>query len=80
MTGLWEFFGIGGQIRYLLTEPVHLWYLYAAAALYLSHRRFMFAQNASRKQYHYALILAFFAGFRGDGSAQVGMTPNIGNH
>lgn len=57
----WE--GPRALARYLLTMPVHLWYLYAAAALYvLTPVLYVFAQHAGRRLYLYALGLSFLLG------------------
>ena len=55
--------GTAALTVYLLTQPVHLWYLYAAAALYLfTPVFFVFAEHAGRSLYRYALALCFFFG------------------
>lgn len=55
--------GLRAAAVYLLTQPVHLWYLYAAAALYLfTPVFFVFAENAGRRLWHYCLALCFFFG------------------
>ncbi len=55
--------GAAALAVYLLTQPVHLWYLYAAAALYLfTPVFFVFAKHAGRSVYRYALTLCFFFG------------------
>ena len=48
---------------YLLTEPVHLWYLYAAAALcILTPALIPFVRSADASEYRYALTLCFVIG------------------
>lgn len=55
--------GIADLLRFLLTEPVHLWYIYAAVALYLFTPLFqVFCRNANRREYLYALVLTFIFG------------------
>lgn len=55
--------GLRAAAVYLLTQPIHLWYLYAAAALYLfTPVFFVFAENAGRRLWHYCLALCFFFG------------------
>ncbi len=55
--------GAAALAVYLLTQPVHLWYLYAAAALYLfTPVFFVFAEHAGRSVYRYALFLCFLFG------------------
>ena len=50
-------------LRYLLTQPIHLWYLYAAMGLCLfAPILSVFACGASRRQFTYALALTFFLG------------------
>lgn len=52
-----------GLFTYLLTEPVHLWYCYATAALYIfTPVLYIFHKNADRRQYKYALVLCFLLG------------------
>lgn len=54
---------LSGLGVYLLTEPIHLWYLYAAMALYLfTPVLAVFYRAADRRTYLYALALTFFAG------------------
>jgi surface polysaccharide O-acyltransferase-like enzyme len=46
----------GDVIRYLLTQPTHLWYLYALAGLWLLLPPLQtFARHASEEEYRYAL-------------------------
>ena len=55
--------GAAALAVYLLTQPVHLWYLYAAAALYLfTPVFFVFAEHAGRSVYRYAIFLCFLFG------------------
>ena len=55
--------GLRAAAVYLLTQPVHLWYLYAAAVLYLfTPVFFVFAENAGRRLWQYCLALCFFFG------------------
>ncbi len=57
------FEGAKAAVKYLLTQPMHLWYLYAAAALYVfTPVFFVFARSAGRQEWHYALALFFFFG------------------
>lgn len=50
-------------VKYLLTQPFHIWYLYAAIGLYLFTPVFqVFTKNAGKPQYHYALGLTFLFG------------------
>ena len=47
---------VGGVIRYLLTQPTHLWYLYALAGLWLLLPPLQsFARHASEGEYRYTL-------------------------
>lgn len=49
--------------KYLLTEPVHLWYLWAAAALYLmTPVLYVFCSHASKAVYQYTLVGTFLLG------------------
>ena len=58
-----SFTGIKDLLSYLLTEPTHLWYLYATLALYLfTPLLFVFHKSASRNEYRYALLLSFLFG------------------
>jgi len=55
--------GIRNLLTYLLTEPVHLWYCYAAITLYIfTPLLYVFCKNASQKEYLYALALTFCFG------------------
>lgn len=50
-------------LKYLLTEPVHLWYCYATIALYLvTPVLYVFSKNATPKEYRYAILLTFIFG------------------
>ena len=54
----WRPAGAGEVVYRLLTEPVHLWYFYAAAALYLfTPVLAVFTRSASRQQLLYAVWL-----------------------
>lgn len=47
----------------LLTEPIHLWYLYATMGLYLLTPALLpFVRSADEKEYRYALALCFAMG------------------
>jgi len=47
----------------ILTQPVHLWFFYAITALYLfTPILAVFAQNSSKRQIEYALVLTFIFG------------------
>lgn len=55
--------GFKDIVKYLFTEPIHLWYLYAVITLYiLTPPLKVFHDNASKKEYHYALWLCFIFG------------------
>ena len=57
----WE--GCAVFAEYLLTQPIHLWYLWALLALYLFTPLYgVFSQNASQGQYRYILGLFFLFG------------------
>lgn len=50
-------------IVYLLTAPVHLWYLYATMGLYLLTPALVpFVRSADRNEYRYALTVCFVLG------------------
>jgi len=52
-----------GIAAYLLTQPFHLWYLWALLALYLfTPMLFVFCEHATKRQYQYALLLTFLFG------------------
>lgn len=58
-----EYKGIRALITYLLTEPIHLWFMYALIILYiLTPVSNVFCKNASKKEYIYALALMFCFG------------------
>ena len=55
--------GLNGFLRYLVTEPVHLWYLWAVAGLYLlTPMLSVFCKNADQKTYQYGLAVTFLTG------------------
>ena len=55
--------GLRAFAAYLLTQPFHLWYLWALIVLYLFTPLFsVFCAHASRSQYRYALLLTFVFG------------------
>lgn len=57
----WE--GPGALARYLVTEPVHMWYIYTTVLLYaLTPLLGAFCRGASRGLYAYALLAAFGLG------------------
>ncbi len=59
-----EVSGAYDVIRYLLSEPVHLWYFWAIAALQIFTPVFrIIAKNASKKELQYFLTLTFILGF-----------------
>ena len=63
ITGARSYGGVWALICYLLTEPAHLWYLYAAIALYaLTPVLCVFCRAATRQEYRYALVLSFLLG------------------
>ncbi len=54
---------IGTVVTYLLTEPFHLWYIYAAIGLYMfTPILYVFCKNASKEQFKYALLITFLLG------------------
>lgn len=56
-------FSVGGCLKYLLTEPVHLWYLYALITLYLFTPLLSLVYRcASQHVYQYVLGLTFIFG------------------
>ena len=58
-----KYVGIADTAVYLLTEPVHLWYLYMTAALYLFTPIFyVFCENAEKRIMQYTLALTFILG------------------
>jgi surface polysaccharide O-acyltransferase-like enzyme len=55
--------GLRELVTYLLTQPEHLWYLYAAISLYLfTPLLYVFCANATRREERYALGLTFLLG------------------
>lgn len=65
-----------GLFTYLLTEPVHLWYCYATAALYIfTPVLYIFHKNAGKGQYKYALILCFMLGSAATTLLRSGLFP-----
>lgn len=53
----------GDTLRYLLTQPTHLWYLYALAGLWLLLPILQaFARHASKEEYRYALWITGILG------------------
>ena len=68
-TGGFEFTGLTAAARlseaaaFLFTRPVHLWYMYAAAALYIfTPCLYVFCKNATKAEYIYGLCLCFVLG------------------
>ena len=58
-----QYEGLWAVVRYLLTQPNHLWYLYAAMALYLITPMLgCFAEQATPAEYRYALAFVFATG------------------
>ena len=54
---------VGGVIRYLLTQPTHLWYLYALAGLWLLLPPLRsFARHTSEGEYRYTLWITGILG------------------
>ncbi len=71
--------GVGKLAEYLLTEPVHLWYLYAAIGLFLFTPVFyVFCKNSTRREYVYALALAFIFGSAAVTLMKTGKAPVLG--
>lgn len=63
LLGGWRPAGAGEAVGRLLTEPVHLWYFYAAAGLYLlAPILSVFTCHADRRQFQYALTLTGLMG------------------
>lgn len=57
------FGGMRELVVFLLTEPVHLWYLYAAITLYIfTPLLYIFCAHATKGQYQYALLVTFTFG------------------
>lgn len=54
---------LSDALWHILTKPVHLWYFYAAIALYLfTPPLAVFAENAEKTLFFYTLCLTFFFG------------------
>ncbi len=54
---------IAESADYLFTRPMHLWYMYAAAALYIfTPPLYVFCRSASKSEYIYGLCLSFALG------------------
>lgn len=50
-------------VSYLLTEPIHLWYLYASVCLYIFTPIIrVFVKNASKRQMEFAIAVCLFIG------------------
>ena len=63
LTGRMVDTGVKALMKTLLCEPSHLWYLYAAMALYLLTPLLrVFHRHARRQEYVYALAFCFFFG------------------
>lgn len=63
LCGVQDWAGLRALAAYLLTQPFHLWYLWALIALYLFTPLFsVFVEHASQRQYQYALLLTFLFG------------------
>lgn len=63
LCGFYVFTDIPNLLTYLLTQPLHLWYIYASIALYLlTPILYVFCRNASRKEHLYALAVTFSFG------------------
>ncbi len=55
--------GLRSALQYILTGPIHLWFLWALLALYLlTPVLSVFARKASKAQFQYALTLLFLLG------------------
>ncbi len=62
-TGTFKELTLQEVCRYLLTEPTHLWYIYAACGLYiLTPVLCRFAESSSKSEYRYSLFITFFIG------------------
>ena len=62
-SGTREWEGARVMLRYFVTEPVHMWYIYTTVFLYaLTPLLGVFCGHASRRQYEYALLLCFGLG------------------
>lgn len=65
-------------LTYLLTEPAHLWYFYAAITLYLfTPFLHVFCKNATREEWRYALALSFFLGSFVVTALRFGISPML---
>ncbi len=63
LAGEIAFTGVKQLLTYLLTQPVHFWYVYAAAALYvLTPGLYLLAEHADRATYRYLLSVFFVLG------------------
>lgn len=63
LNGIHTYTGVRSLLTWLLTMPVHLWYIYAIITLYLFTPLFyVFVTAASRGEYLYALTLTFLLG------------------
>ena len=63
LRGVRHYEGLDNLLFYLVTEPVHLWYLWAAAGLYmLTPMLSVFCRNADQKTYQYGLAVTFLLG------------------
>ncbi len=68
----------GDWIGYLLTEPVHLWYLYATMGLYLlTPALWPFVRSAEKGEYQYALALCFGLGSVAVTLVRLGWVPML---
>ena len=66
-------------LEYLLTSPVHLWYLYATMGLYLLTPALMpFVRSAERAEYRYALGICFLLGCCGVTLIRLDVFPLLG--
>lgn len=66
-------------LEYLMTAPIHLWYMYATMGLYLLTPALMpFVRSAQRKEYRYALILCFVLGSCAVTLDRLGWVPLLG--
>ena len=66
-------------LEYLLTSPVHLWYLYATMGLYLLTPGLMpFVRSAERAEYRYALGICFLLGCCGVTLMRLDVLPLVG--
>ena len=58
-----EWAGAKELVRFLLTEPMHMWYIYTAVFLYaITPALYVFCSNAGRGQYLWALLVCFALG------------------